>query len=122
MHKGTGPKPKRSSAAVRSTQYPVRFWKVLAGGRARGRRQPAAHADGVRLHLRPVGRISEFGLGIKEAKASDFRNYQATLREVTEESGVEFDDVLAAHDVLAKVAEAERVRRLRTEEDVVVRY
>lgn len=62
----------RGSAAVRSTQYPVRFW--------------------------------------------------ATLREVTEESGVEFDDVLPAHDVFAKVAGAEWVRRLRTEEDVVVRY
>jgi hypothetical protein len=34
--------------------------------------------------------------------------FWATLREVTEESGVEFDDVLPAHDVFAKVAGAEQ--------------
>jgi hypothetical protein len=34
---------------------------------------------------------------------------------------VAFDDVLHGHDVFAKVAGAERVRRIRTEGDVVVR-
>jgi endonuclease G, mitochondrial len=121
MLKGTDPTPKQGSAAVRSTQYPVRFWKVLAvvaAPGAAGNLKPTLMVYGFIFDQSDV--ISEFGLGIKEAKASDFRNYQATLREISEESGVEFDDVLHEHDVFAKVAGRERVRRIRTEEDVVV--
>ena len=105
MLKGTDPTPKQGSAAVRSTQYPVRFWKVLAvaaAAGAAGNAKSTLMVYGFIFNQSDV--INEFGLGIKEAKASDFRTYQATLREISEGSGVEFDDVLHAHDVFAKVA------------------
>jgi hypothetical protein len=80
MLKATDPTPKHGSAALRRSQYPVRFWKVLAvvaAAGAAGNPKPTLVVYGFIFDQSDV--ITEFGLGIKEAKASDFRSYQATI-------------------------------------------
>lgn len=121
MLKSNDPKPKQGSAAIRKIQYPVRFWKVLAvmaAAGAAGNAAPRLMVYGFIFDQSDV--IDQFGLGIKEAKASDFRNYQATLDEITKESGVEFPQVLHEHDVFAKLPTKEGIRRIRSESDVVL--
>jgi endonuclease G, mitochondrial len=116
------PRPREGQAEIRGIQYPLRFWKVVAlvasPGSAAGNVEPQLLVYGYIFDQSDV--IGKYGLGIKEAKAEDFRIYQVTLSQITSDSGVEFAKALHDHDVFAKSGGGVTSKRIRTEEDIVL--
>ena len=98
-------------------QYPLRFWKVVAAAAlepgAVGASERTLRVFGFTFSQKPV--VDRFG--IEAFGPGKFEQYQASLRNITEISGVEFDPQLHAADVLkTTVAGQETIKITRPDE------
>ncbi len=95
-------------------KYPLRFWKVVAVAVTRnGNRELGAF--GFLLSQRDV--VKKFG--IETFQPGKFKKYQVSLQKITASTGVEFDAVLHAADVLAN--EPDKIQIVDGQEKLEIR-